>query len=70
MMYKFQVVVVMEKDGDELSIVRGTHKLYHSVIMDLVESWTRLYRQNGWKVKSIYEQNFEFIEGEEWYEHG
>lgn len=70
MVYRFEVVIVMVRDDEELSIVRKTHSLYHTVIMHVVESWTRLYRKDGWKIRSITEQNFEFIQGEDWYEHG
>ena len=70
MVYRFQVVIVLKRDDEELTLVRGTHRLYHSVVMHLVESWTRLYRKEGWKIFTISEQNFEFVQGEDWYEHG
>lgn len=69
MAYTFEVVIVMEREGDELSIVRKTHHLYHHAVMQLVESWTKLHRQDGWKIKRIYEQNFDFVLDTP-YEHG
>ncbi len=69
MAYTFEVVIVMERAGDELSIVRKTHHLYHHAVMQLVERWTNLYRKDGWRVKRVYEQNFDFVLDPP-YEHG
>lgn len=69
MAYTFEVVIIMARDGDELSIVRKTHHLYHHAVMQLVERWTKLHRQDGWKVVRIYEQNFDFVLDTP-YEHG
>lgn len=69
MAYTFEVVIIMKRDDDELSIVRKTHHLYHHAVMQLVEMWTKLYRQDGWHVFRVYEQNFEFVLDHP-YEHG
>jgi hypothetical protein len=69
MQYTFEVVVIMHREGDELSIVRQITNLYHSVVMELVERWTREYRSNGWQVSKVYEQNYKFITSDNLYEH-
>lgn len=70
MAYTFDVVIILERDEhEELSLVRRTHNLYYPVVLQLVEAWTKLYRQNGWRVKSFHLQNFDFEAKEISYEH-
>lgn len=67
--YTFEVVVILLRDGDELSIVRRCTSLYKTVVMELVEQWTKEYRENGWQISRIYEQNYKFVTTDNLYEH-
>jgi hypothetical protein len=71
MPFTFEVVMILKRDeNEELSLVRKTHNLYYPVVIHLVEAWTKLYRENGWRVERFYLQNFNFKDGDISYEHG
>jgi predicted nuclease of restriction endonuclease-like RecB superfamily len=67
--YTFEVVVILVRDGDELGLVRKVTSLYKTVVMELVKQWTQEYRDNGWQITRIYEQNYRFVNPDNLYEH-
>lgn len=59
--YTFQIVIILIRDEDELSIVRDSHSLYATVVMQTVYHHSKPYLDNGWKLHKYYTQNYEFL---------
>lgn len=67
--YTFQIVIILIRGNDELSIVRDSHSLYASVIMQTVYYHAKPLLEDGWKLREYYTQNYEFLTPTP-YEHG
>lgn len=67
--YIFEIVIILVRGDDELSLVKKSHSLYESVIMQTVFHHISDLLNQDWKLREYYTQNYVFLEGDK-YEHG
>ena len=61
--FTFQIVIVLIRGNDELSLVRDSHSLYFTVIPETAYHHAKPFLNDGYKLHRFYAQNFEFIGG-------
>jgi len=61
--FTFQIVIILIRDDNELSLVRESHSLYFTVIPQTAYHHAKPYLDEGYKLHRFYAQNFEFIGG-------
>lgn len=59
--YTFEIVIILVRDGDELSLVKKSHSLYESVIPQTVYHHIVDFLNEDWKLREFYTQNYRFV---------
>jgi hypothetical protein len=62
--YTFQIVIILIRGDNELSLVRNSHSLYATAILETVYHYAKPFLDDGYKLHKFYTQNYEFVEGE------
>ena len=59
--YTFQIVVILRRDNDEISLVRETHSLYVHLVLELAYAFAKPYLDEGYQLHKFYSQNYVFL---------
>lgn len=59
--FTFDILVTLTRGTEQILIARHTHSLYYTIYMALVEQMTREFTKEGWRIKKVELENFEFV---------
>jgi len=68
--YTFQIVIILIRGLDEVSLVRESHSLYSTVVIETVYHHAKPYLDEGYTLHKFYLQNFNFLKGGQHEGHG
>ena len=68
--YTFQIVIIVIRDDTELSLIKNSHSLYETAIMQTVYYHAKPFIDVGYRLHRYYTQNYEFLTDQKQEEHG
>lgn len=62
--YTFQIVIILIRGDNELSLIKKSHSLYATVVLETAYHYVKPFLDEGYKMHKVYTQNYEFVTGE------